>query len=207
MVPALHHGRSMTSVCLNFSIQPSRMSSRYAKWFITFYICNIYISTPNCLSVLKLLHHCVPSLINLVYSWRQKLTMQQIFFTVTCCDTKAHILGRIIAPRHDFLPSGSFVMISNGFVPQLVQQRYHMYLDLKQTCEKEPHAIFEIKLARECQGTNEKKEKAECKFSKSKLAESYQLAIGMPIEPISWCHSHFRGWGNSQACPPVMMVQ
>lgn len=46
--------------------------------------------------------------------------MQQIFFTVTCCDTKVHFLGRIIAARHDFLPDGSFVVISNGFGPQLV---------------------------------------------------------------------------------------
>lgn len=45
--------------------------------------------------------------------------MQQIFVTVTC-DTKTHILRRITAPRHDFIPNGSLVMISTGFGPLLL---------------------------------------------------------------------------------------
>lgn len=47
----------------------------------------------------------------------------EIFFAATCCDTEARIPRRIIATRHDFLPSGSFVIISNGFGPQLTEQK------------------------------------------------------------------------------------
>jgi len=52
-----------------------------------------------------------------------------------------------------------------------------------------------------------KNTKQNADFAQSELAESYQLAIGTPIEPISWHHSHFRDWGNSQARPPVMKVR
>lgn len=82
------------------------------------FIYAIHISSPVCLPMMLL--HCVPSLFNLVSPRRQKSTMRQIFFTVICFDTKAHVFGRIITPRPDFLPNGIFVVISNGFGPQLV---------------------------------------------------------------------------------------
>lgn len=72
-----------------------------------FYIRNIRFLYS--LSFILLLFHRVPSLFNLVCSRRQKSTTQQVFLTVTCCDTKAHVLRRIVAPRPDLLPNSSFV--------------------------------------------------------------------------------------------------
>lgn len=46
-----------------------------------------------------------------------------ILFAATCWDIAARIPRRIIATRHDFLPTGSFVIISNAFGPQLVEQK------------------------------------------------------------------------------------
>lgn len=49
---------------------------------------------------------------------------QSLLFALPCFATKAHVLGRIIAPRHGVLPHGIFAVISHGFGPQLLQHKW-----------------------------------------------------------------------------------